>query len=1104
MKKLVLLSLVLIASSCAFAQGTVSHIRYGATLPSACSPSTGDVFFKTGTGVGLYACVATNTWGSPATGTVTATSMTTDCVVTASGASSIQTNTSCPTTDSSGNVVAQGSMTIGAGGSASGQILWTDQSTTPSAPSSGKTLFYTKGGKPCSETSSGVETCAGTGAGSVTSVGLTVPSWFSVSGSPVTSSGTLAVTAATGQTANRFLATPNGSTGAVSLRAIVAADIPTLNQNTTGTAANLSGTPALPNGTTATTQSSSDNSTKLATTAYVDSAVGGGGGGGSGFANSVANYSAVGNGTTDNSTPFTNACAANNVIYLPAGAYAFTSNYTITCAVEFGAGATVVAPTGVTVTFNGAITASPVTIFTTAGTGKIALGPANRVDYPEWWGAVGNGSTDDHAAINNALAAFVVTTIGTTDATHTYTGGSRVQLQAKTYSIGTSTLLMAKPAVTLMGMGPRTSFLSSSSSSADMLQINSSSCSAYNIDNRVQNLGFGRTTAATGTANGIAAWCAYGMVLSDLIINDSGRGVYLNGVGSTGYGRIENVAVQQLIETSGTYYGLYIDGGTRENPSLRVKRFTTTNTVGTAIHVHGIHVDGVHVNDLQEQEGETEGVDYGVYVDGGTTAGNYAASDIHFSHDIQDGYLVSGFYIANIATVNGGTVTISDPWVGAPGLNTAIGIDIEISSGVHVTSAQFSHHVSTGSAIKISGGSGNTVDGSVINHNASTPSAPAILLNSTSNNIIANNNIWMPSGNSQQFVKLTGATRNTIIGNNLYGYTSGSAITADADSNNNLVYTNTIDPANITTAFTDSGSGNQWNAMPNPMTTAGDIVYGAASGVPTRLAGGTSGYCLTSNGATSAPSWQVCGTGTGVSSLNSLTGGLSITAGTNITVTPSGSNIQISASGTGGGQTLSPGVPDSGTIPDISTWTAVNSATLVSQTGGSGNPALIKLTNSGSLNWRGFKTSIPSAPYSVIVRLNSSQLLQNTTTAGLYFFDNSNQMSGPELLMQSSGPGIVRIHKGTGPTNDSTDTPTVQPFWPGMGYLCIAQDTSSAHQIYYSSFDGKNWIQILSENTGTFLTPTGIGFGGIDIVSGGSDMYETLEYYRVTTNSTCQ
>jgi len=45
---------------------------------------------------------------------------------------------------------------------------------------------------------------------------------------------------------------------------------PTFNQNTTGTASNLSGTPTLPNGVTATTQSQADNSTKLSTTAYVD------------------------------------------------------------------------------------------------------------------------------------------------------------------------------------------------------------------------------------------------------------------------------------------------------------------------------------------------------------------------------------------------------------------------------------------------------------------------------------------------------------------------------------------------------------------------------------------------------------------------------------------------------------------------------------------------------------------------------------------------------------------------------------------------------------------------------------------------------------------
>lgn len=44
--------------------------------------------------------------------------------------------------------------------------------------------------------------------------------------------------------------------------------------------------------------------------------------------------------------------------------------------------------------------------------------------------------------------------------------------------------------------------------------------------------------------------------------------------------------------------------------------------------------------------------------------------------------------------------------------------------------------------------------------------------------------------------------------------------------------------------------------MANPMTTGGDIIYGGASGVPTRLANGSSGQVLTSAGSTSAPTWE--------------------------------------------------------------------------------------------------------------------------------------------------------------------------------------------------------------------------------------------------------
>ena len=86
-----------------------------------------------------------------------------------------------------------------------------------------------------------------TNTGTVTSVGGTgTVSGLSLSGTVtstgnLTLGGTLAVTPSnfSSQTANTFLAAPNGSSGTPTFRTIVAADVPTLNQNTTGTASNI-------------------------------------------------------------------------------------------------------------------------------------------------------------------------------------------------------------------------------------------------------------------------------------------------------------------------------------------------------------------------------------------------------------------------------------------------------------------------------------------------------------------------------------------------------------------------------------------------------------------------------------------------------------------------------------------------------------------------------------------------------------------------------------------------------------------------------------------------------------------------------------------------
>lgn len=96
-------------------------------------------------------------------------------------------------------------------------------------------------------------------AGTVTSVGLAAPVEFTISGSPVTGSGTLTFGKAS-QPANQVWAGPtSGAPAAPTFRQLVSADVPS--------SAALTGTPTAP------TPTTGDNSTKIATTAFVTTAI---------------------------------------------------------------------------------------------------------------------------------------------------------------------------------------------------------------------------------------------------------------------------------------------------------------------------------------------------------------------------------------------------------------------------------------------------------------------------------------------------------------------------------------------------------------------------------------------------------------------------------------------------------------------------------------------------------------------------------------------------------------------------------------------------------------------------------------------------------------
>jgi hypothetical protein len=78
----------------------------------------------------------------------------------------------------------------------------------------------------------------------------------------------------------------------------------------------------------------------------------------------------------------------------------------------------------------------------------------------------------------------------------------------------------------------------------------------------------------------------------------------------------------------------------------------------------------------------------------------------------------------------------------------------------------------------------------------------------------------------------------------MYANLQGSPITAGQP------WTTAPNTANVSDLLTTA------TGLSNPMTTAGDIIIGGASGVPARLAAGTAAYVLTSNGPGTAPSWQ--------------------------------------------------------------------------------------------------------------------------------------------------------------------------------------------------------------------------------------------------------
>jgi hypothetical protein len=255
---------------------------------------------------------------------------------------------------------------------------------------------------------------------------------------------------------------------------------------------------------------------------------------------SVGNAGAIGDGLADDYNALFEAAkkqGTSGAIFLPPGTYAVGTSLTIACQVIFAFGAKLKPDTGVTVTLAGPVTTAPgdgIIAIGTGGTVSITgtLESSNGVVDVRTFGAVGDGVTDDSAAIQQAL-----------DAAALFTDGTVVCMSNGTYNCGSTTIVI--PSMVVLHFDG--AILASGATNATEIALGSDSTSG----------GISATSQSSG-----------------ILHTGTGYGIYCNGSGESR----ANVTISGLTiegSASGTA-GLYTSAFNRmTTTNLKVKGYTT-------------------------------------------------------------------------------------------------------------------------------------------------------------------------------------------------------------------------------------------------------------------------------------------------------------------------------------------------------------------------------------------------------------------------------------------------------------------------------------------------------------------------------------------------
>ncbi len=410
------------------------------------------------------------------------------------------------------------------------------------------------------------------------------------------------------------------------------------------------------------------------------------------------------------------------------------------------------------------------------------------VAYPEDFGAVRNGTTDDTAALQAAITSLAGS-------------GGTVQLSTGTYK--TTAPLTVPSYVNIEGISNVDSTIHSTSTTTDIIQLvgSAANCASGSILwNSFRNFGINRSAQATaGDGFHLVNTCyaSFFQVYSFDSVND----FYISGCGNTHLTSV--YAGWNTPSTTVVRNGIFLDSSVNSNQSTIIDGHSVSN--GGGANGTGLLVQGACIADLFVYGFETAIMTHGVHIKSTLGNGltlNTCNADLHLTKLILDQIQTNGIWVEN---VNGGgvpSVQFSDCHFQTS--SGGAGVRIASSRGVTVVGSQFDCRGSGARGVYAGSSAACSIAGNNFNL-----CETGVELNGTSTCAVNNNNFDSTSDNpiATHIVISNGSVLNSCIGNVING-SGTNGITISSDSLGNVCYPNIVNSSLTNSIVSAGGKGN--------------------------------------------------------------------------------------------------------------------------------------------------------------------------------------------------------------------------------------------------------------------------------------------------------